>query len=623
MDLPKLFPYAELRPGQRSLVRHIIKALGEKKSMLAHAPTGLGKTVAVLAPAIEVALEKGLKVFFLTSRHTQHKIALETIGAMREKHGTEITALSIIGKQWMCLQPGVSSLRSGEFGEFCRRLREDGQCSYYINARKKEGGATPQTTEAVSGLKVLSPLASTAFLSYGEEKELCPYELAMETAKDAQVIVTDYYYMFSPSIRERFLQRLNTTLDKCIIIVDEGHNLPDRLRNLFTVHMSTNMLSMAYKEAEKHGFEDLMEPLKKLNDVLENLGRGMPEERVVSKGELMKLVGEVGPYTDFITKFEDAGEVVEKEQKRSSMTSVANFLEQWAGPDDGFARILSRTRGGRGDTLQLSYKCLDPSLVSTQVIQDSYWTLLMSGTLNPPEMYRDLLGFDESAETQEYGSPFSVKNRLAMVVPRTTTKFTARSEEQFKAIAGHINKIVQKIPGNVAVFFPSYGLRDNVYKYMQTECPRTMFLENPALTKTEREDLLERFKSYKDSGAVLLGASAGSFGEGIDLPGDLLKGVIVVGLPLGRPDMETQQLIKYYGDKFGQGWEYGYIMPAFRKTLQNAGRCIRSQTDRGVIVFLDERYAWPRYLKCFPEDWEVEVTDQYTEQIEDFFKNHL
>ncbi|MFQ5620953.1 MAG: ATP-dependent DNA helicase [Candidatus Nanoarchaeia archaeon] len=620
MDLPQLFPYDEIRPGQRSLVRHIVKSIGVKP-MLAHAPTGLGKTVASLAPAIEVALEKDLTVFFLTSRHTQHMIALETIKAIKKKHGKEITALSVVGKQWMCLQPGVTALRSGEFGEFCRRLREDKQCNYYLNSRRSDGGATPQTTNAVTGLKVLSPLQSTAFMQEGEKKELCPYEVAMETAKYAHVVVCDYYYLFSPSIRERFLQRLKKELGRCIIIVDEGHNLPDRLRTLYSVHVSTAMFSAAHKEAEKYGFEDLMEPLKRFNGVLEELGKGMPEERTVTKGNFMKSVSNLGVYTDFITQFEQAGEVVQKEQKRSAMTNIANFLESWAGPDDGFARILSRKQGARGDTLQLNYKCLDPSILSGPVIQDSYWTLVMSGTLNPPEMYRDLLGFSVGSETQEYGSPFSSKNRLALVVPRTTTKFTARSEEQFKAIAKHINDVVVKVPGNVAVFFPSYGLRDNVYKYLQTECPRTMFLENPSLTKKDREDLLERFKGYKDSGAVLLGASAGSFGEGIDLPGDLLKGVIIVGLPLGRPDLETQELIKYYGDKFGQGWEYGYILPAFQKTLQNAGRCIRSQTDRGVIVFLDERYAWPRYLKCFPQDWDVQVTDRYSSLISDFFIN--
>lgn len=620
MEDMKYFPYDQLRAGQRSLVRHITKSLGEQRSMLAHAPTGLGKTVASLAPAIEVAIEKGLTIFFLTSRHTQHQIALDTLKAIKEKHNLNFTAVSIVGKQHMCLQPGVGQLRSSEFSEYCRHLKEDGRCSYYLNARQQDGSASYKTQNSTSKLKIISPVNTNVILEEGRDNELCPYELGLDMAKGAQVIITDYYYMFSPKIREHFMSKVNKSLDKCILIVDEGHNLPDRIRNLFSDTLTTTTLAIAVKEAEKFGYEELVEPINRLNDILLKLGHGMQFEKVIAKGEFMKAVSAVGEYTDLIEKFESAGEVVLKEQKRSALESIGVFLETWAGPSEGYARILSRKKTHRGDNLQLLYKCLDPSLITKPVIEESYWTLLMSGTLTPPEMYRDLLGFEDKAETQEYNSPFTSRNRLAIVVPKTTTKFTARSEEQYKEMARIIDDVVQKIPGNVAAFFPSYALRDQVYVYLQHSCPRTIFLEAPGMSKQDRADLLERFKSYKDSGAVLLGVAGGSFGEGVDLPGDLLKGVIVVGLPLGRPDMETQELIKYYDEKFGQGWNYGYIQPAFTKTLQNAGRCIRTETDRGVLVFLDSRYAWPRYLKCFPEDWDIGVTEHYGELIHEFFE---
>ena len=133
--------------------------------------------------------------------------------------------------------------------------------------------------------------------------------------------------------------------------------------------------------------------------------------------------------------------------------------------------------------------------------------------------------------------------------------------------------------------------------------------------------MLERFKSYKDEGAALLGAATGSFGEGIDLMGDYLKAVIVVGLPLEKPNLETGALIDYYDRKFGKGWDYGYVLPAITRTLQNAGRCIRSETDKGVIIFLDERYAWPRYYKCFPKEMDVSISQHYPEKIRQFFSN--
>ena len=139
------------------------------------------------------------------------------------------------------------------------------------------------------------------------------------------------------------------------------------------------------------------------------------------------------------------------------------------------------------------------------------------------------------------------------------------------------------------------------------------------MSKKDKEDLLENFKKYKDSGAVLLCAVSGNYGEGIDLPGDFVKSVTVVGLPLGQPNLETKELINYFDKKFSKGWDYGYVFPAFNKTLQNAGRCIRSETDKGIVVFLDERYLWPMYKRCFPQDWEMEVSQDIIGEIEEFF----
>ncbi len=140
------------------------------------------------------------------------------------------------------------------------------------------------------------------------------------------------------------------------------------------------------------------------------------------------------------------------------------------------------------------------------------------------------------------------------------------------------------------------------------------------MSKAEKVSLIEDFKCYKDKGALLLCASSGNYGESIDLAGELLNGVIVVGLPLARPNLKTQELIRYYDKKFEKGWDYGYVMPAIIKAVQNAGRCIRSETDRGVVVFLDERYSWSTYLSCFPKDWNFQITKEPEQLIEKFFE---
>jgi DNA excision repair protein ERCC-2 len=242
--------------------------------------------------------------------------------------------------------------------------------------------------------------------------------------------------------------------------------------------------------------------------------------------------------------------------------------------------------------------------------------ILMSGTLMPIDVYKNLFGID--AETRIYRSPFPINNKLTVIVPETTTKFTVRSDDMYKRIAKKCVEITEAIPGNSFIFFPSYDIRNKVYNYF-IDSSRTIFLEDSKMKKQDRDELLKKFSSYKDSGAVLLAVTSGSFGEGIDMPGDLLKGVIIVGLPLSKPDLETKELINYYDKKYGNGLDYGYVLPAFVKCFQNAGRCIRSETDRGVIIYLDERYTWSNYFKFFSQTEYLRVVKNPTERIKEFF----
>ena len=243
---------------------------------------------------------------------------------------------------------------------------------------------------------------------------------------------------------------------------------------------------------------------------------------------------------------------------------------------------------------------------------------MMSGTLDPTEMYSDILGFSKDTIQKSFESPFPEENRLNLIIPKTTTKYDMRSEQQYRDIAQVLNEVCDRVPGNCAVFLPSYSLLESVNKYFQFESKKNVLKELPGMTKQEKHELLENFKKCKKN-TVLLGAATGSFGEGIDIEDNILKAVIVVGLPLGMPDLETKELISYYDDKFGKGQDYGYFLPAFIKTLQNAGRCIRSEKDRGIIVFLDQRFTWSNYFRFFPADWKLKISLDYKEVIADFF----
>jgi DNA excision repair protein ERCC-2 len=615
-----LFPHERLREIQKELIEEVASVIEKRGNLVVHAPTGLGKTAATIAPALRYALDHKKKVFFLTSRHTQHIIAIETLREIKKKYNLDFVAVDLIGKKWMCTVPGIDKLHTSEFYEYCKKQREDGLCEQYSNT-KTGSKLTPLAKATLERFEKDSPCHTEKFSEMCSNDDLCAYELAATMAKDAAVIVADYYYIYNPRIRDAFFKRAGIDLSDCIVIVDEGHNLPDRIRNLMTVQLTNYLIKRAVNEARKIEDEKAVVRLSKTQDILNEWSQDMRDgdEKLIRKDDFVNKVEAIGDYDVISADFALTAQKVIEKERQSSIGTISEFLESWKGADAGYARILAQKQTKRESVIALSYRCLDPSLVSQSVINSCHSTIIMSGTLTPTSMYKDVLGFPSETIEKTYPSPFPQKNRLAMIVPETTTKFSMRNAQQYERIAEICAEITNTVPGNCAVFFPSYFVMKQVYSFFSDLSRKTAFLEESEMNKEEKADFLDRFKAYKDTGAVLLGVVSGSFGEGIDLPGKLLNCVVVVGLPLQQPTLETKKLIEYYDTKFAKGWEYGYVGPAFSKCLQSAGRCIRSETDRGVIVFLDERYAWQNYYHHFPADWEIEVTKDYLEKIREFF----
>ncbi len=617
MDL--FFPHDSIRDIQNDLIGKIQEALDKKTNLIASAPTGIGKSAAALSVALSFAVKNKLTVFFITPKHTQHKIAVETLKLIKEKHNLDFSAVDLIGKKWMCAQEGVADLSSGEFYDYCKDMIEKKECIYYNNIKNKE----KLSLETESTLKELnSKIIHVEELKHiSKNKVLCPFEVACLVAKRASVVIADYHHIINPSIRSHLMDKINKDLSECIIIIDEAHNLPEKCRELLSVQLSILSLDFSAREADSLGHKEIGTCIKEVRNKIEAMALSKlssNKEVFLTKDELIKEIEDVIDLDQFINDLSFIGEKIVGDKKRSASLHIANFLISWQGHDQGFTRILkSNISQKKKDYFTINYSCLDPSLITKPLADSSYSVICMSGTLTPLDMYKDLFGFD--ALTAEFQNPFPQKNKLSIIVPETTTKFVARSQEMYKQIANHCASIVNEIPGNSAVFFPSYDLRDKIKFYFENQCIKTSFSEVPNMTKQEKTEMIEKFKSYKEIGAVLLGASSGNFGEGIDIEDNILKCVIVVGIPLERPDLGTQELINYYDHKFGKGWDYGYIMPAIIKCLQNAGRCIRSEKDKGVIIFLDQRYIWDSYFKCFPKDSNLRISKEPINRIREFF----
>ena len=612
----KFFPHDTIRKGQKEMVDDVETTLNDGKILLAHAPTGLGKTASALSVALQHAIEHDKIIFFLTNRHTQHKIAIDTLKEIRKKTGENFTCVDLIGKRWMCNQE-VAGLFGNEFNEYCKSIVGKGECEFY-NKVKDKSALHVEAKVFLKDLERLGPIHNEELISLAQEKRMCSYEISLAHAKNAKILIGDYYYLFNPFVQATLFNKLDIDMEDIILIVDEAHNLPSRVTDMMSSNLTTYMLKSGIQEAKKFGYPELINKLQEVNGILNKLAKfeGYEKEKKVRQGHFTDSIRLFTDYDELINELEFAADEIRKKQRKSYLGGIASFLEEWKGSDEGYTRILAEEFGRQEPVIKLKYACLDPSIITSIIFKRIHSGILMSGTLKPTFMYRDVLGVKDGIE-KEYPSPFPPENKRVMIVPETSTKYNLRGEAMYKKIAEHCMQIDDLVPGNIAFFFPSYNLRDQISMYFNT--PKKLFFEKQGMSKEEKDRFIADFKSARMMGGVLLAVTGANFAEGVDFPGDFLIGVVVVGLPLARPDLMTKETISYYDGKYSKGWDYGYTFPAMNKCFQSAGRCIRSGTDKGVIVYLEERFSWDRYYSCFPDKVGLMVTRDYKKVIGEFF----
>jgi DNA excision repair protein ERCC-2 len=432
----------------------------------------------------------------------------------------------------------------------------------------------------------------------------------MDAAARSSLVVCDYNYLFS-EIRERFLPRLGRSLEDLVVIVDEAHNLPDRIRAHLVGDLGVIDLLKAAKEARSIDGE-VAQQLVGVAKSLERFVTALRSERIARKEEFLDVVeeglrtkgGDARSYASLIEGVTFAGEDAIRRGLPTRLPEIAEFLVRWRDQNEGILRLV--VPGAEG---KFAFRLLDPSVLSRSIFDGVHASILMSGTLFPAEMYADLLGIPHGRRVlRTYASPFPRENRLLLVSPHVTTLFVKRGQEMHDSIAREIAGIASAVPGNLAAFFPSYELLEEAHRRIRAaRIPKRILVERPQWTKTQRDGALEalRVARLEGAGALLLGVQGGSLSEGVDYHDNLLAAVIVVGLPLSPPSVEGEALRDYYARKFGfaKGHDYAVVYPAVNRLLQAAGRAIRSERDRAAIVLLEGRILEPRYARCLPPDF--------------------
>ena len=616
-----LFPHNRVRKGQLRFLDDVHSAVEQGGLLVAHAPTGIGKTASVLVPAVQHALDEGRLVMFLTPKQSQHRIAIETLRRMDAISEERIRVVDVIAKQAMC--PRVPPwTHHAAFHEFCQSQVKMGRCRLY---RRPNTAVVKGILGRIMHVEELRKVAKRA--------GVCPHKAALDAAGGAHVLVCDYNYAFVPELAEAISSRVERGWEDVVVIVDEAHNLPDRAREAASGSLSQFLLERAgdeLKGQDGHLRRAMVQMGERLDDLAGDLPGGdevAVEPRTWTDAVEASLASSLEPmgYEDLVEALKDAGRELSSEEELggSAVTEVATFLDGFPKGADEVLRTLTVDGGAR-----LNFRLLDPSAVTKERFDSVHAAILMSGTLWPVGMYADLLGLDsDRTRFGEYRSPFPPENRLVLVTPGLTTKYTSRGPQMYARIAGGISDVLKATPGNVAVFTPSYALLSSIRDALEgggrgALDGKEVLAEERGMSKRDREGMIDRLGGLRDGiGGVLLGVQGGSLSEGVDYFGNILSAVVVVGLPLAPPSKVVDALIAYFDRKFGKGRgdAYGYVNPAMNRVVQAAGRLIRTEEDRGVVVLMDERFSNKRYLRTFPPDWTPRRADDLGSDVAAFF----
>tara|TARA_B100000575_G_scaffold190644_1_gene153760 strand:+ start:49 stop:2052 length:2004 start_codon:yes stop_codon:yes gene_type:complete len=621
------------RPGQIEMIESCINSLNEGNSHLTSAPTGIGKTAAALAAAFDLASKSsGNKtVVFLTPKQAQHQIVVDTVRKINQRNNSyTIRLVDLIGRESMC--------------ENVDKLTGDCDCKKNQNTKLS---FNPE--DEVRKYILNSPRHVQEVIDISKNYCVCAWAACRSAVRDCDLLVCDYNHLFVENIRESSLSSMKLDLDDLIIIVDEAHNLPERVRLGMQRRLFPEMIQNAKSEVQEHldtliskkndDFSELILLYNWTLDVCEEFEKTLAAEfdkmfLEVSNSNMEELQIGTQVVIDWfthsiqkITKSKDYESIFSNSKNDSALLSQFSRLlsKIEVEIDEGGVNELSSEmlsylidvliKFGNSTALSLIYdinfgkkgriisNLLDAGLVSGPVFESVHASILMSGTLNPPSMYADLLGIKESDQSV-HKSPFEDFRRPILVATDVTTKMTDRNDINTMKIQKHIQSIVQNTPGNVALFAPSYKLLSEFTEdlYLQN---RRKIVEDRNWSKQDVSELLVNLREATKFGkkpVVFGGVFGGRLSEGIDYSGGILDTVICIGIQNPVPNLLQKSYGAYIKEKFGQNnfWRYANSQPAVNTILQAMGRPIRAMNDRALIVLLDRRNLDRTYSICYP-----------------------
>lgn len=614
-----MFPFDSYRQGQRNLLVAVYQTINSKKKLFVQAPTGVGKTISVLFPAIKALnSNSNSKIYYLTAKSSTKQMAEDTIKKLQDR-GLKLRATVITAKEKICCNDTFNC-----DAEVCPYAK-----GYYNKLNKV----------LLSAIKADYLYNREYIDKIAKEYTVCPFEISLELAYSSDLVICDYNYYFDPKVAFRREDFQDNTND--ILLIDEAHNLEDRTRNMYSCELIKEKYYEVYKEIKsiEHLDKAIAKSLKNINTEFIALRKELKADNESSEDN------ESNEINDNIFKSNNKILEASPENLLKALRSFVAKTEKWMSDkkqyknekledlyfesmffiklseiyDENFCYYLEKA----SNSFKVKIFLINTSEILRDILKNAYSAIFFSATLTPLRYYRQILGGDvKEDKLLMLDSPFDME-RLNLVISRNLSMKYSLRDYNIDKICEYIHTVVRNKIGNYIVFFPSYTflnkvleMYDSLYEDKNEEI---QYIKNTApLQESEQLDILEQF--YNKRNVVLFTVVGGVFSEGINLPNDMLIGTIVIGTGIPQISFERNLIKEFFDRKYNCGYDFAYKYPGFNKILQSVGRVIRTEEDRGLALLLDSRLMQKTYLELFPNHWKHYKQVYNTEQLENILK---
>ncbi len=590
------FPYRE---GQYKLVGDVYRTIHRKKILFIQAPTGTGKTISTLFPAIRAVGENlGDKIFYLTAKTITRTVAKDTCDLLKAK-GYRGKVIVLTAKEKMCP---------------CEEM----DCNPSNCLRAK--GHYDRVNDAVYDLITTEEdFTRERMLAQAEKYQVCPFEMSLDASLYADIIICDYNYVFDPNV---YLKRFFSEEEKgdYIFLVDEAHNLVERGREMYSAVLVKEEILTVKKLVRGKD--------RKLEAALEKCNRQMLEWK--RECETYTIYESIGAFAFSLMRLmslldiflQSRGEMPERKEVTEFYLKLRHFMNMFERVDENYVLYSDFDET---DRFCLHLYCVNPSVNLQECLERGKSTIFFSATLLPVNYYKNLLSSKKDNYAVYADSAFREEQRLLFIGRDVSSLYTRRTLGEFHRIALYIQQVLRAKKGNYLIFFPSYRFMEDVYEQFLAvnEQEADCMMQSGNMNEADREEFIQEFSNPRGKSLAAFCVLGGIFSEGIDLKEDLLIGVLIVGTGLPQICNQREILKEYYQEENGQGFDYAYQYPGMNKVLQAAGRVIRTASDRGIIGLLDERFLRSDYRQLFPREWsqyEVHTLDSLPGALEAFWK---